>query len=52
MLAFGVCASSIYHPHQPVFYVCVYVYEGAGQDAYSAWPVRSLLIGFIGRSAW
>lgn len=52
MLVFVVCVASIHHPCQSVFYDCVYVYEGADQDAYSAWPVRSLLVGFIGRSGW
>lgn len=52
MLVFVVCAASIRHPCQSVFYDCVYVYEGADQDAYSARPVRSLLVGFIGRSGW
>lgn len=49
---FVVCVASIHHPCQSVFYDCVYVYEGADQDAYSARPVRSLLVGFIGRSGW
>lgn len=52
VLVFVVCVASIHHPCQSVFYDCVYVYEGADQDAYSAWPVRSLLVGFIGRSGW
>ena len=53
---FVVCAQPLHRPCQSMVYecvyVCVYVYEGAGQDGYSAWPVRSLLSGFIGRSAW
>lgn len=52
MLVLVVCVASIHHPCQSVFYDCVHVYEGADQDAYSAWPVRSLLVGFIGRSGW
>lgn len=53
---FVVCAAWLYRPCLSMFYesvfVCVYVYEGAGQDRYSAWPVRSLLSGFIERSVW
>lgn len=52
MLVFVVCVASTHHPCQSVFYDCVYVYEGADQDAYSARPVRSLLVGFTGRSGW